>query len=330
MDLESFNTSRESLVPLLALSNKTNKNIIIFPTDKEAIEFATDFSNLNKNIYHLPSWDTLSYDSFAPSLDIQGKRLEIAHLLLTTDTYNIATSIKAISQRIYFEELEICKISLNEEIDFDLLIENLIHLKYQRKDRVESKGSFAIRGGQLDVFPINYDLPLRVIFDGDLVNEIKTFDTISQRSISKKNNILVVPATELFKIQQSDILNLSSNNKENLDDYELFQYSQNLELEKCLLDLTSKATLHIVDKNIVDNKLKEITDIEKNSFENLKKYFSLEIRNFKSRYKDISQYFGQYDINVYSTSDLINLENLPNYLDSINTCLLYTSDAADD
>ena len=47
MDLESFNTSRESLVPLLALSNKTNKNIIIFPTDKEAIEFATDFSNLN-------------------------------------------------------------------------------------------------------------------------------------------------------------------------------------------------------------------------------------------------------------------------------------------
>ena len=40
MDLESFNTSRESLVPLLALSNKTNKNIIIFPTDKEAIEFA--------------------------------------------------------------------------------------------------------------------------------------------------------------------------------------------------------------------------------------------------------------------------------------------------
>ena len=70
MDLESFNTSRESLVPLLALSNKTNKNIIIFPTDKEAIEFATDFSNLNNNIYHLPSWDTLSYDSFAPSLDL--------------------------------------------------------------------------------------------------------------------------------------------------------------------------------------------------------------------------------------------------------------------
>ena len=49
MDVESFNTSRESLVPILALSNKTNKNIIIFPTDKEAIEFATDFSNLNKN-----------------------------------------------------------------------------------------------------------------------------------------------------------------------------------------------------------------------------------------------------------------------------------------
>ena len=317
--VESFSTSKESLVPLLALNSKSNKNIIIFPSDKEAKEFATDFSNLNKNIFHLPSWDTLSYDSFVPTLDIQGKRLEIAHLLLTSSNYNISASIKAISQRIYFEELEICKIATNEEIDFDLLVENLIHLNYQRRDRVESKGSFAIRGGQLDVFPINYDLPLRVIFDGDLVNEIKTFDTISQRSISEINNILIVPANELFQIKHSDILNLSSNNKENLDDYELFQYSQNLDQEKCLLDLTSNPTLHIVDKNLVDNQLKETIDIEKDTFDNLKQYFSLEIRNFKSRYIDISKYLNDYDTNLYSTTDLMNLENIPNYFDSINT-----------
>ena len=317
--VESFSTSKESLVPLLALNCKSNKNIIIFPSDKEAKEFATDFSNLNKNIFHLPSWDTLSYDSFVPTLDIQGKRLEIAHLLLTSSNYNISASIKAISQRIYFEELEICKIAINEEIDFDLLVENLIHLNYQRRDRVESKGSFAIRGGQLDVFPINYDLPPRVIFDGDLVNEIKTFDTISQRSISEINNILIVPANELFQIKHSDILNLSSNNKENLDDYELFQYSQNLDQEKCLLDLTSNPTLHIVDKNLVDNQLKETIDIEKDTFDNLKQYFSLEIRNFKSRYIDISKYLNDYDTNLYSTTDLMNLENLPNYFNSINT-----------
>ena len=317
--VETFSTSKESLVPLLALNNKSNKNIIIFPSDKEAKEFATDFSNLNENIFHLPSWDTLSYDSFVPSLDIQGKRLEIAHQLLANNNYNISASIKAISQRIYFEELEICKIAINDEIDFDLLIENLIHLNYQRRDRVESKGSFAIRGGQLDVFPINYDLPLRVIFDGDLVNEIKTFDTISQRSISDKNDILIVPATELFHIKHSDILNLSSNNKENLDDYELFQYSQNLELEKCLLGLTSNPTLHIIDKNLIDYQLKEIIDIEKDTFDNLKQYFSLGISNFKSRYIDISKYFDNYDTNLYSTTDLMNLENLPNYFDSINT-----------
>ena len=317
--VESFSTSKESLVPLLALNSKSNKNIIIFPSDKEAKEFAIDFSNLNKNIFHLPSWDTLSYDSFVPTLDIQGKRLEIAHLLLTSSNYNISASIKAISQRIYFEELEICKIATNEEIDFDLLVENLIHLNYQRRDRVESKGSFAIRGGQLDVFPINYDLPLRVIFDGDLVNEIKTFDTISQRSISEINNILIVPANELFQIKHSDILNLSSNNKENLDDYELFQYSQNLDQEKCLLGLTSNPTLHIVDKNLVDNQFKETIDIEKDTFDNLKQYFSLEIRNFKSRYIDISKYLNDYDTNLYSTTDLMNLENLPNYFDSINT-----------
>ena len=114
-------------------------------------------------------------------------------------------------------------------------------------------------------------------------------------------------------------MNLSSNNKENLDDYELFQYSQNLDQEKCLLGLTSNPTLHIVDKNLVDNQLKETIDIEKDTFDNLKQYFSLEIRNFKSRYIDISKYLNDYDTNFYSTTDLMNLENLPNYFDSINT-----------
>ena len=95
-----FNTSRESLVPLLALNNKSNKNIIIFSTDKEAIEFSKDFSNKQRHI----SFAFMGYFSmiFSPSLYIQGRRLEIAHLLLTTDTYNIATSIKE-SQRIYLK-----------------------------------------------------------------------------------------------------------------------------------------------------------------------------------------------------------------------------------
>ena len=128
MDLESFNTSRESLVPILALNNKSNKNIIIFPTDKEAIEFSTDFSNLNKDIYHLPSWDTLSYDSFAPSLDLQGKRLEIAHQHLANNNYNISASIKAISQRIYSKDIEFEVGLLSTQNITNELVLSLIHI----------------------------------------------------------------------------------------------------------------------------------------------------------------------------------------------------------
>ena len=148
----------------------------------------------------------MTYDSFIPSYEIQGKRLAVIHSLLTTKEVNVATTIKAVSQRLFFENLEVVEISTHQEIDFEILIENLIHLQYLRKDRVEAKGTFAVRGGQLDVYPINRTEPIRLIFDGDTVVELRNFDPISQRSSTVEKSAMVVPATELFQINQLDIL----------------------------------------------------------------------------------------------------------------------------
>ena len=204
MNLDSISTSKESLPILLGLNQLSKKNIYIFPTDKEANEFKSNFSNLNENIEIFPSWDTLTYDSFIPSYEIQGKRLAVIHSLLTSKEVNITTSIKAVSQRLFFDNLDVVEISTHQEIDFEILVENLIHLKYSRKDRVEAKGTFAVRGGQLDVYPINKSQPVRLIFDGDTVVELRNFDPISQRSSTVEKSLMVVPATELFQINHLD------------------------------------------------------------------------------------------------------------------------------
>ena len=107
MNLDSITTSKESLPILLGLNQASKKNIYIFPTDKEANEFRNNFSNLNENIEMFPSWDTLTYDSFIPSYEIQGKRLAVIHSLLTTKEVNIVTTIKAVSQRLFFENLDV-------------------------------------------------------------------------------------------------------------------------------------------------------------------------------------------------------------------------------
>ena len=89
MNVETFNYSLESLAPFFYLNKRDRKNIYIFSTEKEALDFYNNFSNFVPAAVHFPAWDTLSYDSFIPSLEIQGKRLQTLHNLLVNDSFNI-------------------------------------------------------------------------------------------------------------------------------------------------------------------------------------------------------------------------------------------------
>ena len=46
----------------------------------------------------------------------------------------------------------------------------------------EEPGQFAVRGGLVDVYPVNANNPVRIDFFGDHVEEVRTFDPTSQRS----------------------------------------------------------------------------------------------------------------------------------------------------
>jgi len=56
---------------------------------------------------------------------------------------------------------------------------------YERNEFVGATGEFALRGGILDVFPVGFGSPLRIEFYGDIVESIREFDPLSQRSIGK-------------------------------------------------------------------------------------------------------------------------------------------------
>ena len=48
----------------------------------------------------------------------------------------------------------------------------------------EEPGQFALRGGLIDIYPVNSDFPVRIDFFGDTVEEIRSFDPTTQRTIS--------------------------------------------------------------------------------------------------------------------------------------------------
>lgn len=75
------------------------------------------------------------------------------------------------------------ELEVNKEYPFEQLIQRLALLSFEKKDFVEEYGDYAVRGGIVDIFPFVGDNPIRFEFWGDLVESVREFDVLSQRSI---------------------------------------------------------------------------------------------------------------------------------------------------
>lgn len=86
-----------------------------------------------------------------------------------------------------------------EEQEIDKLLRELVGSGYTRADTVSRPGEFAVRGGILDIYPLNHTEPYRIDFFGDQIESIRRFDVDSQRSGKASNHLKVFPADELAR-----------------------------------------------------------------------------------------------------------------------------------
>ena len=97
----------------------------------------------------------------------------------------IAASPPALSQPCPApEDLQGRELVLRTGFDTGLraLVETLADFGYDNEALCESPGQFAVRGGLVDIYPLNATSPVRVDFFGDTVEAIRTFDPATQRS----------------------------------------------------------------------------------------------------------------------------------------------------
>lgn len=84
------------------------------------------------------------------------------------------------------------------EMDFQNLIQRLLEYGYTRESVVERPGEMSIRGGIVDIFPFTVETPHRIEFFGDRIESIRVFDISTQRSISRAEELVVVPSISIF------------------------------------------------------------------------------------------------------------------------------------
>ena len=89
------------------------------------------------------------------------------------------------------------------EINLTSAINNWVKIGYEPASTVTAPGQFARRGGIIDIWPPTEPHPVRLELFGDEIDSIRQFIPGSQRTENRLNKILVGPAREFIKPENS-------------------------------------------------------------------------------------------------------------------------------
>ena len=153
----------------------------------------------------------------SPFNDLVHQRITVLHNLTLEKPIILITSIKAFIRTIIPKDIfknEYIKLEKNNEYDFNDLLIKLIELGYERVDRVSEPGSFCVKGGILDIFPSSLEEPVRIDFFGDEIDSIRSFDSLSQKSITELKEVEILPQRELLLLDEYLLKAVSTIEKE--------------------------------------------------------------------------------------------------------------------
>src|SRR3954468_2658656 len=88
------------------------------------------------------------------------------------------------------------RLAAGEAPGLEALAELLALAGYERVDRVQERGHFAVRGGLIDLFPTTGREPLRAEFFGDEIEAVRAFSAFTQRALREVEGAVVYPAAE--------------------------------------------------------------------------------------------------------------------------------------
>lgn len=160
-----------------------------------------------KKCAHLTAKDEVILYKDALSKDALYKRI-CALAQIADGAECIVTDIEALMQ-LAPAQIQVLKLERGGDYDYQSLPAKLISMGYTREYAADSKGSFAIRGDILDIYPINAENPARVDFFGDTVEKIRPYDQISGERLEECDHLEIVAATDVI-ITPDDIPHVKS------------------------------------------------------------------------------------------------------------------------
>ncbi|HEX8960595.1 MAG TPA: transcription-repair coupling factor [Geobacteraceae bacterium] len=190
---------------LSRLLSEANGTLLIVAADTESAEELHRelcfFSGGKATVLFFPPWDTTPFESASPHPAVVGRRLDALAGLMDGRAQAVVAPLSAVVQKVLPKRTlgEVSQyLVAGEEVAREELLAKLVRLGYGSVPLVEDPGTFAVRGGILDIFPPNMPFPVRVEFFGDFVETIHSFDPVTQRSLHPLPELVLLPSREIL------------------------------------------------------------------------------------------------------------------------------------
>lgn len=244
---------KESLYHLIySMYENEGKNIFIITEDEiSAKKLVDDLEVIDSNIVeHFPEIELNFYNFSSLEKKNEDQRLKVLNRLMEKKPFITVASSRATQRKLTkinrYKNMSI-DIHIDDTLNLDKLTENLIELNYERVSIIEGRGQFAIRGGIIDIYPIQEEHPVRIELFDDEIDSMRTFNVSDQRSVENIDRVRVAPARELIldsKIRQKIIKGLCRD-----------------------LDIADRSPMYGVDKDKLLEKYGDILEYIENGYE---------------------------------------------------------------
>ncbi|MGB8491506.1 MAG: excinuclease ABC subunit UvrB [Bacteroidales bacterium] len=166
-----------------------------FPESR--VEYFVSYYDYYQPEAYLPVSDTYIEKDLSINEEIEKLRLSATSALLSGRKDVIVVSsiscIYGIGNPDDFHSNTV-HVRVGHKIGRNQFLRKLVDSLYSRNEMEFKRGTFRVRGDTVDVFPAYADIAVRIMFFGDEVEEISTFDPFDGHSIETLDEYIVYPA----------------------------------------------------------------------------------------------------------------------------------------
>lgn len=162
-----------------------------------AVEYFVSYYDYYQPEAYLPTTDTYIEKDLSINQDIEKLRLSATSSLLSGRRDVIVVSSVSCLYGIGNPEdfhANVTNLNVGQKIARNVVLRQLVDALYSRSEVEFQRGNFRVKGDTVDIFPAYADVAIRVVFWGDEVEEISSFDPVSGMRIQSMEVAVIYPA----------------------------------------------------------------------------------------------------------------------------------------